>query len=304
MAQKIKYNLGDLIGPYNHVFIEEVESKNGNRKAVFYCPECDSFYVSSISSIKNGGNRGCRCPKIKNIVGQKFGHLTVLEFEGIDTKTRQSLWLVQCDCREKTFFITSQNSLSSGNSTSCGCQRLRTRIERLSKEMIGKKFGKLTVIKCCPDERDKESNLVWECECDCKDHTHIKVGTRSLTDGRVMSCGCINSRGEVKIRNILDALSIKYEKEKSFKNLINPDTGKKLRFDFYLPEYNLCIEYDGKQHFLDPQKNNGMFGKLEETIQRDKVKDNFSIKNNIGIIRIPYTEYNNLSEDYIKNLLS
>jgi len=39
------------------------------------------------------------------------------------------------------------------------------------------------------------------------------------------------------------------ESQKKFSDCINPDTGHQLRFDFYLPEENILIEYDGKQHF-------------------------------------------------------
>ena len=45
---------------------------------------------------------------------------------------------------------------------------------------------------------------------------------------------------------ILEFLNIKYEEQKTFEGL--KYIGK-LRFDFYLPDYNLCIEFQGKQHY-------------------------------------------------------
>lgn len=64
------------------------------------------------------------------------------------------------------------------------------------------------------------------------------------------SCGCLNSKGEEKITQILLKLNIIFYKEYQFIDCINPKTNTKLRFDFYLPDYNCCIEYDGKQHYV------------------------------------------------------
>ena len=74
--------------------------------------------------------------------------------------------------------------------------------------------------------------------------------TRNLTSGSVRSCGrCKTSRGEEKVKEVLDKLKITYKQQYTFKDCINPNTGYLLRFDFYLPDYNCCIEYDGIQHF-------------------------------------------------------
>jgi hypothetical protein len=55
---------------------------------------------------------------------------------------------------------------------------------------------------------------------------------------------------------------------------------------------NICIEFDGEQHF----KPCGWFGsespqlKLQRTKKNDKIKNNFCKKNNVKLIRIPYTK--------------
>lgn len=68
--------------------------------------------------------------------------------------------------------------------------------------------------------------------------------------GKTQSCGCLVSKGEEKINFILQELKIKFNTQKTFNDCINPKTNTKLRFDFYLPDYNCCIEYDGKQHYI------------------------------------------------------
>lgn len=67
--------------------------------------------------------------------------------------------------------------------------------------------------------------------------------------GNKKSCGCLQSLGEFKIKQSLEELKIPFIKEKTFPELVS-DNNVPLRFDFYLPQYNLIIEYDGEQHFF------------------------------------------------------
>ena len=67
-----------------------------------------------------------------------------------------------------------------------------------------------------------------------------------LGNGHKTSCGCLRSKGEQKIIQILQENNILFEKEKTFENCFYPDTGGMCRFDFYLPDYNILIEYDGE----------------------------------------------------------
>jgi len=79
------------------------------------------------------------------------------------------------------------------------------------------------------------------------------------------------------------------ESQKKFSDCINPDTGHQLRFDFYLPEENILIEYDGKQHFCfvpEWTKDKQNFIKRKKI---DKVKNKYSEIQKIKLIRIKYT---------------
>lgn len=53
------------------------------------------------------------------------------------------------------------------------------------------------------------------------------------------------SRGEIKIYNLLKEYGISFEREKTFKDCINPKTNRALRFDFFIDNKYL-IEYNGK----------------------------------------------------------
>ena len=56
-----------------------------------------------------------------NLVGQKFGMLTVLKESTYKNNTGRSKWLCQCDCGDK--MVASGNNLKHGKTTSCGCKR-------------------------------------------------------------------------------------------------------------------------------------------------------------------------------------
>lgn len=70
-------------------------------------------------------------------------------------------------------------------------------------------------------------------------------------------------------------MNIKFEKQKSFKDCVNPKTNSKLYFDFCLPDYNCCIEYDGRQHF---KEYSGSWDKLEDIQYRDNIKNQYCAK--------------------------
>lgn len=97
---------------------------------------------------------------------------------------------------------------------------------------------------------------------------------------------CKSSKGELSIISFLSEHDIKYIQEKRFNDCKYKSY---LKFDFYLPELNICIEFDGKQHF----KPNEFFGgdeALEETKIRDEIKNKYCENNNIKLIRIRYDE--------------
>ena len=62
-----------------------------------------------------------------------------------------------------------------------------------------------------------------------------------------------------------------------------------LPFDFYLQNYNTCIEYDGEQHYYPIDYFGGEEG-LTKRQQNDEIKNNFCKENNIGLLRIKYDQ--------------
>jgi len=103
---------------------------------------------------------------------------------------------------------------------------------------------------------------------------------------------CKNSKGEIKIRNYLLNTGLTFYQEYKFKNCFDK---LKLPFDFYLPELNTVIEYDGVQHFQEIKQFGG-FKRFKETKKRDEIKNKFCKENKINLIRIPFYYFSQIEE--------
>lgn len=110
---------------------------------------------------------------------------------------------------------------------------------------------------------------------------------------------CKRSKGEIKIYAFLKNNSINHKEQKRFSKCRNK---KPLPFDFYLPDYNLCIEYDGEQHFNSIEYFGGK-ELLKLMNNHDKIKTKFCEENNITLLRIPYWELKNI-DSILKNSLN
>lgn len=97
---------------------------------------------------------------------------------------------------------------------------------------------------------------------------------------------CKLSKGEKEIKIFLEKKIIFFKSQFIFNECKDE---RNLPFDFYLPEYNICIEYDGLQHFKPIEYFGGK--KTFKSIQKhDNIKNEYCKNNNINLIRIKYNE--------------
>lgn len=116
--------------------------------------------------------------KKTDLIGKKFGDLTVLEHVGI-SNTGHTLWKTLCSCgREK---IVHRACLTSGSTKACGLCKRSTHPNQL----IGQKFGFLEVLDKAPHVQGRTS---WWCKCICGNTKAIQ-GCK-LKKGAIISCGC------------------------------------------------------------------------------------------------------------------
>ena len=130
-------------------------------------------------------------------------------------------------------------------------------------------------------------NLETSMKVYCKIHGEFEVMpyTHSIGGNKCPICYPKNmSIGEHRIRDYFERKKLNYIFQKTFDDCRNI---KLLRFDFYLPKYNLIVEFDGYQHYGEVQ----MFDASLADIQRhDAIKNKYCEDNYINILRIPYWE--------------
>ena len=139
----------------------------------------------------------------------------------------------------------------------------------------------------------------------CPIHGNFEQTPSSHLSGR--GCPkCNKSRGEVFVAKVLQNLDLQYIEQYKIPVIDQSFTSKKeLEVDFYVPNLNLIIEYNGIQHYI-PQEHFGGILKFETYQQpRDQYVQEFCQKNAIHLLTISYkyTDYESIN-NYIKNYVN
>lgn len=125
----------------------------------------------------------------------------------------------------------------------------------------------------------------------CKKHGAFKQATGMHLFG--VGCPtCRESKGERGIRHYLIEKNINFIAQKKFDECKDSNY---LPFDFYLPDFNICIEFDGEQHFKEV-KHFGGVEYLKNIQKKDKIKTEFCLKNDISLIRINKRNFDKIHE--------
>lgn len=139
----------------------------------------------------------------QDLIGKRFGKLTIIGFEGKD-KYRRRVWKCRCDCGN--YITVDTGRLNSGHTQSCGCISQPKNLE-------GMRFGNLTAIKRIGR---KNNSAVWLCRCDCG--KEIECYQNNLQRGTSTSCGCLRSYYAKQTRNCRgESTSVLYKKWVSIK---------------------------------------------------------------------------------------
>jgi hypothetical protein len=300
--------------------------------------ECSCGTIKSVLGkyLKNEHSLSCGCLKKKDLTGQRFERLTVVETIYGYNGNKRATYRCICDCGNELYL----EYASLCQQKSCGCIR--------KPNCIGERYGKLIVMDMLYKYTNNETYCLCDCECGSKNNI---VRLNALRTGNTTSCGCKHSPFLVGQRfgmmvvleeidsdtnqrmwkclcdcgNIVHRTSaeLKYfyscgclqNKSKMeayvaqlLKNYeITYEPQKRfddcrdvfpLPFDFYLSDYNMAIECDGIQHF-EPIKHFGGVERFKIRQQHDRIKNVYCSVNNIQLLRIPYT----MSNEDIASLL-
>lgn len=228
----------------------------------------------------------------ETLVGKTFNSLFILkEATKIEIqKYRPSIigqrgWWAECSCGKLLTYPISSYELQSGHTKSCGHNVY------IHQDLTGQRFGRLVVVR--PEINDKIGGYSY-CHCDCGNF--ISVRNNSLKSGNTQSCGCLSSKGEERIKEILTKHEVDFVQQKTFKDLFGDTQKKFLSFDFYIPSKNLLIEYQGEQHYNSRWK--GM-EKFEKQRKYDERKRQYCKENNFFLKEVPYWDYDKITYEYL-----
>ena len=271
-------------------------------KPGYYWCECECGNKESIrgSYLKNHQKRQCfacsghkehlgvnvaKAQRYKQYIGQKFDRLLVKD---VDMENRS--FICVCDCGKEV--MVRYYNLLSGNTTSCGCKRqdsIRKGIKNVYEQYVGQKINMLTIESCFY----KNNSFWFDCVCDCGKKTTVQA--TKLISGYIQSCGCLKSKAEEDMEQILISHGIKYKREYK----INDCRDKQpLPFDFAIfndaDELVGLIELNGKQHYSEGGWNTKQH--LEYVQKHDKIKHRFCLQNDIPFLVIPYQYFKELEK--------
>ncbi len=143
----------------------------------------------------------------------------------------------------------------------------------------------------------KSDKLVfWICGKCCLSY-ETRIASRTQMNSGCPLCN--SSKGEAAISNFLESNKIIFFSQHRFSNCKDKNP---LPFDFYIPEFNMCIEYQGEQHYR-PVSIFGGDDSFKSQIKRDKIKKKYCKLNRIDLLIIPYWEIQNVEKIIIKRIL-
>lgn len=245
----------------------------------------DKFNTTNKFSIKNIVNWiKLECPeKIKFVSGI---------YEGARV---QNLIFKCLGCGEN--FICCWNEIKGGKLSCNKCSRKRIdNSRRLDSSVLYDEILKLGFrILRIEEYKSVEINMDTEC-LKCGNVWRVKVSNLKTGYGCPR---CRTSKGEKRVLKFLMEHNIKTVEQKTFDGCVYKSN---LFFDFYLPDKNICIEYNGEQHYREVDfsyyNKNKEKSKKNFIIQkkRDKIKAKYCKENDIPLLIIPYTEFERIEE--------
>lgn len=196
MSKKIVYKpvqIGDVYGEWTvldkgkeRVYIDKRDGSEVHQPYWLCQCSCGTIREVQEGPLKSGRSLGCGKELKKNLIGKKFGRLTVVS--RAQNKVSQSgvtciMYNCVCDCGKQT--VAHATSLISGNTQSCGCYLAERRVEANFNDVTGQRYEHLTAIRNLGKGDDGRYKL--ECLCDCGNTTIIN----RTAWGKTKSCGCI-----------------------------------------------------------------------------------------------------------------
>ncbi len=288
---KLKHN-----DKYDYSLVDYI---NSNKKVKIICKDHGVFEQTPNHHILRG--QGCKkCSDIRlsslktsnsiefinksiKLYGDKYDYTNVIYK---DAKTKVDIY---CKGHNIMFSMNPNNHLSGQVCSLCSGCVLNTNIFIEKSNNIHKNKYDYSLVKY--EHSQKYVRII------CKKHGDFL----QKPNDHIQGAGCIKcsfSKGENFIMNYMNDNNINYIHQYSFDDCKYKN---KLKFDFYLPDYNICIEYDGEQHFR-PIDYFGGNDRFKHQKVMDEIKNKYCENKNIKMLRIPYYYKYSKVESILENL--
>ena len=267
----------------------KVDYKGCQKKVCIICPIHGEFWQTPRNHLQKRGCRRCfdeyrnnKNPKSRLKLNEFIDrsqkmHNGKYDYSKVEYKNNNSEVCIICPIHGE-FWQIPKSHLKGHGCAACSGKKHLTEDEFISKakSIHGEKYdySKVEYIN-----NKKEVTII------CPKHGEFWQRPDSHLTGKGCS-KCSSSSGERTIRRILNSLEVDFYEQHKFDDCCNIFP---LPFDFYLPNYNICIEYDGIQHF-EPVEYFGGENKLKKQKINDNIKNKYCETNNIVLIRISYCD--------------
>lgn len=254
-----------IICPYHGIFNQRAKNHIYNKQG---CPKCVPNYIDTDIFIERS-----------NIT-----HNNIYDYSKVKYKNQKHKVIIICKEHGEFSQSPDKHLLSQG----CpGCfKKTRKSVNQFIKESNSIHNNEYDYSKSNYINRQTKVVII------CKEHGEFLQSPSKHLYGQGCPL-CSMSRGEKYIINYLDNNDISYIKEYKFDNCLS-DNDIPLRFDFYLPDFKLLIEYDGQQHFKPLEYFGGDCG-FKRIKRNDNIKDNYCLDNKLKLLRIPYEKINSIN---------
>ena len=259
------------------------EFKTSNDKVKIICREHGVFEQRASAHTSGQGCMECRLEKRRTgldaflsrsyeIHGDRYDYSLVTEYINSQTK-------VDVICKEHGIFKISPNKHTNGEQGCAECKKLGlTKFIEESNITHNYKYDYSLI--------NEYVNNKHKVDIICKKHG---VFNQRISDHMLRGSGCpvcSESKGEITVRKYLTDMSFYFTGQKRFAGCKYKSY---LPFDFYLPNYNICIEFQGPQHYMPIDFFGGTSSYILQ-VKKDTIKKEYCEKNNIPLICIKYTD--------------
>lgn len=238
---------GQKLGKLTVIGISKIDPVTGAQFWKCHCDCGNACIIKEKYLTKSNNTKSCGClakeMNTKDLTGQTFGRLTVLNPTDQRAKNGGVIWECACICGNICHKSANYLKNKNNNTRSCGC---------LAKEketaIKGQKFGKLTVLELIKSDPNKSKRL-WKCLCDCGKEYICKEDR--LANGHTKSCGCYKLEifEKSRIKDYVENTFLGHLKAK--KTFSTNTTGVKgVCFNKSTKKYEAYLTFKRKKHSL------------------------------------------------------